>query len=764
MGKRKLKRQLGLLQVIMLGTAGTISTEIFVLTGHAVGMVGPAAVLAVLIGGLLTYSIAINYCELATSFPESGGTMAYTRHAFGTGMLHYLVGSIDCLSSAFYASLSAVGFAYSLAIFIPSLPIVPTAIAAIGVFVVLNLLGVTKVGNAQIVLGGFLLLAFAIYIVAGLTRSTGFRWEVFTSGGTIFIHEGFRANFSRILATIALIYNAYVGFEVIADDAEEISRPTHNIPRGILLSLTFCTIIYVTVMLVTLGTVPWQELANSNTALTDAVQRFIPVWGVPMMAVTGIIATLTSVNSAMLSATREAFTLGRDGVWPKVFSRLSGRRTPYAAIILIGAVSALVAATGLVDFLSYISASGYLFVLFVATIAMLRLRKKYPDLPRPVKVPFYPLTTYLAAGTGLLIIAFTEKRALLFGAGVLAFFAIARYVGPSINRWIGAHLKAQEPEEARILIAAASPATIKSLTHLAAIIAQATEDSYICVMSVIVPGPDFSLESAKWLVRRIKPQKMSLMSQIVEKASVENVPLYTKLRAAPTIADGILEEIESRSNVRWLLTGWPGPMNADTMAENPVKIVLQKAHTNVAVLLDRGLHKVQHILVPVGGGAHSRIALRLAYEIAEAEEAHITALRVLTEEPEAGETEADEIEDKTAWLGEMIEDALEKIPECLSLRVARATTVPEGILTETAQQPYDLIVIGASEEWMLRTRLFGSVDDWVAEHAPCSVVLCRRYEPVSRAWLRYQMKMMEHEYRQNQQSSVEPNLYDPPGS
>jgi APA family basic amino acid/polyamine antiporter len=231
-----------------------------------------------------------------------------------------------------------------------------------------------------------------------------------------------------MLATIALVYNAYVGFEVIADDAEEAQNPARNIPAGILISLTATTVIYSSVTLVTLGVIPWRELAGSETALTDAIARFLPGWGVPMMAVAGMIATLTSVNSAMLSATREAFTLSRDGQWPAPLSWLSRFRTPYMAIIVVGLVVALVAAVGLVDFLSYISSSGYLFVLFFSNLAMVRLRKRYPDLPRPFKVPLFPLTPYLASGSCLLIIAFSQGRALLFGAGLLAVLVLFYYL------------------------------------------------------------------------------------------------------------------------------------------------------------------------------------------------------------------------------------------------------------------------------------------------------------------------------------------------
>ena len=114
MNRRTLKRQLTLIQVIMLGTAGTLGSGIFVLTGHAVAVSGPAAILAIIIAGALSFSIALNYSELATTYPETGGAMTYVREAWGKGLLSFLVGSMDSISSTFYCALSAVGFAYSL--------------------------------------------------------------------------------------------------------------------------------------------------------------------------------------------------------------------------------------------------------------------------------------------------------------------------------------------------------------------------------------------------------------------------------------------------------------------------------------------------------------------------------------------------------------------------------------------------------------------------------------------------------------------------
>ena len=128
--------------------------------------------------------------------------------------------------------------------------------------------------------------------------------------------------------------------------------------------------------------------------------------------------------------------------------------------------------------------------------------------------------------------------------------------------------------------------------------------------------------------------------------------------------------------------GWPGPLNPRHLAEHPVKVVLQKAHTNVAVLLDRGLMQVRHILVPIGGGPHSRLAIRLAYEIAGRKAPEITALHTFVEA-----VDMEEIEDEMLYLREVIDDELDGIAPCIATRVAKAESVPAGILARRFARP-----------------------------------------------------------------------------
>lgn len=740
--RRKLKRQLNLPQVVMLGTAGAIGGEIFVLTGQAAGMAGPAFLLALLVGGLLSYSIALNYGEMASSFPVTGGAMTYVREAWGRNLLFYLVGSFDCLSSTFYAALSAVGFAYSLNIFLPFLPIVPTAIGTILVFVVLNILGVGNIGNAQILLGGILLSILLAYILLGLLLPTGFQWDTFLSGGRFFVHDGAVANLVSLFSTVALVYVAFIGFEVIADDAEEITNPDHNLPRGILISLTLCLLLYPLVGLVTLGTIPWNELADSDVALSDAAARIFPTAGAMILGFAGIIATLTTLNAAMLSATREAFTMSRDGMWPRFLSRLGRFRTPYAAVLVIGGIICAIATIGLVDFLSYISSSGYLFVLFWSNMAMIRLRKRYPDLRRPFKAPFFPATVYIAMGTCFLIVVFAERRALLFGVGLLAVLSAAYYLSPLISRLYRMRIQTIDKAKDRILVPVANPRTGARLVHLAAILAQASEDACICVFHVTSGNNGRMLAAREHLRNHPAAALQTLPEQILREVHKRNIPLYTKVYPAASAAEGILKEIESQPNIRLVLAGWPGPLDLQSTIENPVKVLLDKAQTNVLVFLDRKPGKIRNILAPVGGGLHSRLALSLAYEIAEQENARLTALHTF-----AGAAAAEETEDKMNALREIVVEELGTIPLRLTSRVAPAESVIQGVLEELRRQDYDLLVMGASEEWGTGARLFGSVDDWIIEHVEnCSVLLVRQYEPAALHWLRRRLKKMEKEF------------------
>lgn len=739
MAKRKLKRQLNLIHVIMLGTAGTIAAEIFVLTGHAAGIAGPDAVLAIIIGGILSLSIALNYAELATTYPVTGGAMTYVKEGFGNGLLMFLVGSLDGLSSTFYAALSAVGFAYSLKVFLPALPIIPIALLVIVFVAILHVRGITQVGNLQIGMGVFLLVVFGLYVFLGLTRESGFDREIFLSGRVLFENKSIWANIGRMLTTVALIYNAYVGFEVIADDAEEIKMPSKNIPIGILVSLGLTTLIYTLVSYVTIGVIPYSELAGSETALTDAASVFWPKVGVPVMAAAGIVATLTSVNSAMLSATREAFTLSRDQVWPPILSRLSRWRTPYVSIFFVMIISGLITIIGLVDFLSFISSAGYMFVLFWASLAMVNLRKKYPDIERPFKTPLFPLTAILAAGSGLLIITFANPTALIFLGGVIVILAIVYFVSQYFKKRM---IIESQLEEAigggRILVAAINPKTAEGLVDLASRLAEHQEDTSISLLSVIKVPSMPSQKEINEIIQKSKSDRIALLERTAPIAQKRNVAISAKTKVANNVESAIYKELKSPNPVRLIMLGWPSLETKLRIPHNIIKEVMVNARGDVVVFRNRGINGLKKILMPFTGGPNSRLLLNLAQSLAYSPDVHVTALHLAPLDlDEEGK------EDASLYVQEIIEEMLGEIPPWMDIKVVQTAFMSNGILDEARAGNYDLLMIGAGSEAFSHKYLFGSLNDALIEEVDCSMLIVRRYQPEATLWLRNRMRVLE---------------------
>jgi amino acid transporter/nucleotide-binding universal stress UspA family protein len=737
MAKRTLKRQLTLFQVIMLGTAGTLGSGIFVLTGLAAEVAGPATFVAILVGGFLSFSIALNYSELATIYPETGGAMTYVREAWGKGLLSFLIGSMDSISSTFYCALSAIGFSYSLSVFFPNIPIIPVAIAVVIIFVILNILGVSNVGNVQIVMGASLLFAFTVFIIAGFISPAGFQPSILLPGGKVFISDDLGMNIKVLMRTIALIYAAYVGFEVIADDAEEVKNPSKVIPIAILVSLVIITIVYSLTVVVTLGTVPWQSVAGSKTALTDAIKVFLPGWGVTIIGIAGMVGALTSINSSMLSATRETFTLSRDGVWPRILSRLNSSRVPFMAILFVGIVSILIAVIGIVDFLSYITSAGYLFVLFFSNMAMIQLHKKYPNIHRPFKAPLFPLTPILASLTCIIVIIFSDIDALIFTAGIIFLFTIYYYGRQSLQLWNDAHKRDLSPGRWRIILPITTPAHADGLLKVGTLLAESEKDLNMCLLTVLPTTAQTDQQISGDYVEKIKVQRHAVLEKFIHYAVDRNVPMYTKMVSDLSFEDGIINEIKNDSNVKLLLLRWPGEKKVNLQYTAAVKRLMTDAGVNIGILYDRGINKFQNIMVPVGGGFHSRLAIHLANDIAMQEGANVDYFRIIPKEIENNEeTNQDEI----SLLQEIVMTELGENPVNASLRLIPADSIYEAVIQESETNEYDLTIIGSADIQNASESLFGQVSETVAEKSRNSVLVVHRHDNPTASWMRHQLK------------------------
>ena len=736
MAQKELVRTLGLTEIVMLGIGGTMGAGVFVLTGHAAGMVGPAVILVFLLAALQSLPNALSYAELASTFPVAGGGYAYISKAT-KGVLPFTVGWVSWFSSLVYSALAAVGASYSLKLFLPFLPTAPTALVLILVFTVNSVRGSEEAGRTQVILAGVLLASLAAFVMAGFVFEGGFTWAEFYRDSGFFIHEGLLTNMAEIFKTLTLVNVLFVGYEVIATTAEEAKNPGRNIPIATVGTIFICAIVYCAITFTALGIVSAKKLGLSSTPLSDAAAR-LGLWGAPAMGLAGLIATITSLNTAMISAARVALALSRDGYLPAALSRIHPRlKTPVPAILITGGFIGMAALSGDEVFLGYVSNFGYMFVVFFTNVSLILLRRKYPDQKRPFRTPWYPVLPILGCIGIIVVEVFTAHNALYVGLGLIGIGLVVYQLRRPVERAVRVTAQTVEASRREMLVPVANPMTAESLMKMAVILGRAREEMTLAALSVVnVPGAT-PLELAQEMLERQENGRKALLRRVASYSHDAGVPVRTLLRASRGISSGILGVAEARGGVGLILMGWRGQLSTRKVSGSVVKDVVHGAPCDVAVLRDRGLMDValDRVLVPIGGGPHARLALRLAWDIVKATDGVLTVTRIFPEPEDVCEVEMD-------VLHQLVEDELGEVPEEIVFRLKCRESVAEGILEETAeaQDDYDLIVIGASEEWFLKDLLFGSIPDRVADSASSSVLMVRKYEPAPVSWVRRTLK------------------------
>ncbi|MGD1993546.1 MAG: universal stress protein [Anaerolineae bacterium] len=252
--------------------------------------------------------------------------------------------------------------------------------------------------------------------------------------------------------------------------------------------------------------------------------------------------------------------------------------------------------------------------------------------------------------------------------------------------------------------------------------ALADEHIVISLLDLDVVPEQTPLEMAQHLIQQREGTREYALSQLASQAATQGVPVRSLRRAVRGVGSGVLAIAEGRPAVGLILMGWEGALSASQIYGSPTKRILAEAECDVAVLRARGLEQINHILVPVGGGPHARLGLRLAAQIARGDGCKLTAMRVVRPSDEL------DMDVEMEGLRKMVAEILGAEAPNVSTRLVVRDTVAEAIVSEAEEGAYDLLVIGASEEWHIKSLLVGSIPDTIADRAPCSVLMVRRYE------------------------------------
>jgi len=408
----ELHRTLDARALVLLGIGAIIGTGIFVLTGTAAANhAGPALVISFLIAGFGCALAGLCYAEFAAMIPACGSAYSYSYATLGEAVA-WFIGWNLILEYLFAAATVAVGWSgYVVSLFdqiglhLPSaltnapftkgaghFEIVRTGalINLPAVLVVVAITSLCYVGIRQSAAFNSIVVAIKVmvillFIAFGVSYVDSANWHPFIPPNT-----GKFGSFgwSGVLQASGIIFFAYIGFDAVSTAAQEAKNPQRDMPKGILLSLAICTVLYIVVSAVLTGMVPYLEL-NTPAPVALALDRYPALGWLAGLVKLGAIAGMTSVMLVMLlGQPRIFYAMSQDGLLPPAFRRVHPKyKTPYIGTLITGAIAATVAGLLPVTILGELVSIGTLLAFTVVCIGVLVLRHTRPDVDRPFRVP-----------------------------------------------------------------------------------------------------------------------------------------------------------------------------------------------------------------------------------------------------------------------------------------------------------------------------------------------------------------------------------------
>lgn len=374
---------------------------IFVVTGVAAGIAGPAFLAGLLLAGVAATANALSSAQLAAEYPQSGGTYEY-GYRLVDPTAGFAAGWMFLASKIAAAGTVALGLAGYLAGLVPGLPPRPVAVAAILLFTVLTYFGVRRSSWANLVIVALSLGSLLLFVVLGASAFRVDNLQPFAPGG-----------WRSVFQSAAILFFAYTGYARVATLGEEVRDPRTTIPRAIVITICGAMLLYAAVATVAVGAAGAGALAGTSAPLRVAATATGLPWLATVVSVGGLAAMLGVVLSQLLGLSRMAFAMARRGDLPRWLEAVHPiHGVPHRAVLAIGAAAALVAATGTLATVAAAASFTILVYYGIANVAALRMptrAKLYPDaVPAFGAVTCVLLACSLAPGTivtGLLVLA-----------------------------------------------------------------------------------------------------------------------------------------------------------------------------------------------------------------------------------------------------------------------------------------------------------------------------------------------------------------------
>jgi len=409
-----LRRALGLAALTFYGVGIILGAGIYSVIGVAAGLAGDSVWLSFAISSIVALVTALSYAELATTYPQTSAEFAYLRRALPRWpSVAVVTGLLVALSGAATTSTVAIAFAAYLRSFV-EIPSAPVAYGLLGAATAITLVGIKESAWVNAV--------FTLIEAGGLLLFIGLG-----AGSDRFAAALSATPDLGVVSGAALVFFSFLGFENIANLAEEAKKPKRDISRAIFLSLAIATTLYILVALAAVALVPATQLVETQAPLVHAARAK----SATVASGLGAIALFATANTALVSllvASRVVFGMARDGALPEGLASLfAQRKTPWAATVAVAATAGALIPLGRVGVVASISSFASLLAFATVNVALILLRYREPRAKRPFRVPGaigrFPVLPAIGAVSTIGIATQLERTALLGGTMAILVFA-----------------------------------------------------------------------------------------------------------------------------------------------------------------------------------------------------------------------------------------------------------------------------------------------------------------------------------------------------
>ncbi|KOX92299.1 amino acid transporter [Haloarcula rubripromontorii] len=734
MSEEDLAKDLGPLAALTIGVGTMIGAGIFVLPGEAILKAGSLASVAFILGGVIAMFTALSASELGTAMPRSGGAYYYVNHALGP-MFGSVAGWANWLGLAFASAFYMVGFGrYIARIFglsgsVGVGPISLTVVKLIALvggafFVFINYVGAKETGRLQNIIVVLLIGILTVFTLLGTLRAEPSNLPAATDVVTT-------------LETTGLIFVSYLGFVQITSVAEEIKDPGKNLPRAVIGSVVIVTVIYALVLVIMSAAVPQGFIADIISSDAENPIAVVEVGSYIQGAVMGgallfggLLATASSANASILASSRINFAMGRDRIVTPALNEIHPRYgTPYRAIGITGGLILLFIIIGDLTLLSGAASGLHLIIYGLLNVALIVMRYVNPEEYAPdFVVPLYPLLPILGVVLSFALLVFVASDALLLSFGIAAaailwygFYARSRTEKQGI---LSKHIISRSDEmpdaavsaaagvqpdggQYRVMVPLANPAHEQDLITLASAIAKQRGGTVIATHIVTVPDQT-ALSAAADRSDEIDKSSQQLLDQAREDAETFGVDVETHTILSHKSYEAIFDAARTQT-ADLVVMGWgPDAHGSPGRAESAMDELTETVPCDFLVLRDRGFDP-SRILLPTAGGPDSELSAAIAKLLQSEYGSDVTLLNV-DDDREAGKQFLQE------WAAEQgLEDAE---------RLVKSGDVETAI--RNAATDSTLLLIGATEEGLLRRLVSKSLVLDVVDDVECSVLLAEK--------------------------------------